>query len=193
MGYLEETNKQRITNGLCKKCGKCCRLTTNLDYSYRELKRQARHGNTEALEFISIFTPYETIDEAKKIDSYIVEAILELATKKGLKESDITFYKCKYILDNNKCSIYEERPEFCRNRPKNGWEIMPSSCGYNAWMFEQREANREEVRKAKEKSIDLKLMRKNTTDPIVLKKIISIEKRIRTTLESFSQYGSADW
>ena len=46
---------------------------------------------------------------------------------------------------------------------------------------------------AKEDLLELKLLKQKTNDPDVLKKISSVENKIKHTVEAFKKYGSQNW
>ncbi len=189
--YEENYIKSR-PQSLCKMCGKCCRVISNTKYTYDEIKEMAANGNDYAKDFLNIFEPYESIEEARAVDAATVDNILR-EKKDNIKEEDMTFYKCRYILDNNMCSIYEERPKLCIYCPSNGWVVTPPGCGFESWLFLKREEDMKKVRKAKEELLDLRVMRKKTQDFEILKKIDSVEKKVCNTIELFAEYGSKYW
>ena len=191
---IGECNKSMHPEGLCKKCGKCCRLATNIKYTYSEIKKLAQEGNEYAVDFIKIFEPYPSIEDARKVDSATVDNILqEIELKGNIDIKDVTFYKCRYVLQNNMCSIYEERPTVCRNFPPTAWSVTPVGCGFKHWLFLKQEEYMQKVRKAKEELLDLRIMRNKTEDERLLKKIESVEKKIENTINMFSDYGSKYW
>jgi Fe-S-cluster containining protein len=115
----------------CKRTGTCCRLASS-EFSYEELKHKAKNSDNFAGQFTSIFIPYDDIEEARKIfPEYIdvVESRLDA-------EEKIYFYHCPHITDENSCSIYEDRPQICRDFPNNPLAILPFTCGYNEWKDE---------------------------------------------------------
>ena len=48
----------------CSKCGNCCRLATS-EHSYEQLKQRAMRGDKFARDFVSVFVPYKSEDEAR--------------------------------------------------------------------------------------------------------------------------------
>ncbi len=194
MGSYEENYLKKRPQSLCKMCGKCCRVVTNTKYTYDEIKKLAREGNEFAKDFIKIFEPYPSIEAARAVDAGIVDNIIEhLKSDNNYDENSITFYKCKYLLDNNKCSIYEERPTLCIHCPSSGWVVTPPGCGFEGWLFLQREEDKHKVRRAKEEFLELQLLKKKTKDPQILAKIESVEKKIQHTIDIFKAYGSENW
>lgn len=191
--HEEEYVKNRPQE-LCKMCGKCCRVITNTQYTYDEICEMASQGNEYAKDFIKIFKPYNSIEDAKKVDKETVENIINrLKDNETFNPDTITFYGCKYILPDNSCPIYEERPALCRVCPSSGWAITPPGCGFTAWQFLRREEDKSKIRKAKEELLELKIMRKKTTTDSILKKIDSVERKIYNNIEMYAPQGSHDW
>ncbi len=194
MGSYEENYLNKRPQSLCKMCGRCCRVITNTKYPYQTIKKMAQEGNEFAIDFLKIFEPYPSVESARKVDNAIVENIKQmLETDGNYDESNITFYHCRYLLDNNLCSIYEERPTLCIHCPSSGWVVVPPGCGFEGWLFLKREEDKQKVRKAKEEYIELQLLKRKTSDEKILNKINSVEKKIQHTIEIFKQYGSQDW
>jgi hypothetical protein len=77
--------------------------------------------------------------------------------------------------------------------PSSGWVVTPPGCGFEAWLFLKREEDMQRVRQAKEELLDLKVMRTKTHDENLLKKIDSVENKIRNTIKIFSEKGSMYW
>jgi len=191
--YIDNIISQRPKD-LCKKCGRCCRVATNNKYTYNQLKNMASDGNEYAQDFIKVFEPYPSIEAARAVDAEIVDNIIKNLKEQNLyDENDITFYGCRYITDNNLCSIYEERPIMCSLCPANGWVVIPPNCGYESWGFMKREEDMRKVRRAKEELIDLEVMKKKTQNEELSKKIEAVEKKLGKTIDMFSEYGSHSW
>lgn len=193
MGSYEDNYLLRRPQELCNMCGRCCRVVTT-SKPYKELKALEETGDKGACEFLKIFTPYPSIEAARKVDRELVDNVIELLKADGnFDESRLTFYGCKYLLKNNLCSIYEERPALCRHCPSTPWSIVPPGCGFEGWLFMEREKAKEKVRKAKEDLLELRLLKNKNKDEEILKKITSVEHKIQTTIELYKKYGSYDW
>ena len=193
MGSYEESYLSKRPQELCHMCGRCCRVVTT-PRPYEELKKLAALGDSMADDFLKIFEPYSSIDEARKVDKELVDNIISLLKIDGrFDENSTTFYHCKYLLDNNLCSIYEERPVLCKHCPSTPWAIVPPGCGFEGWLFLEREKAKEKIRKSKEELLELKLLKSRTNDDSVLKKIESVEHKIATSIELYKKYGSYDW
>ena len=112
----------------CNKCGECCKLMIS-SYSPVQLKQRAIRGDKFAREFLSIFIPYESEE--------IVEAICPDYYNKLQEYMDederLYFYYCSKLGADNLCSDYENRPQICKDYPRNPHKILPDSCGYLPW------------------------------------------------------------
>lgn len=113
----------------CVGCATCCNLACS-EFSPQELKRRAENGDNFAKQFTSIFIPYESKEDARKIYPEYIQMLEEN------KEEDVYFYHCPKLTKDNKCSDYENRPQICRDFPDNPLSILPVSCGYKKWKDE---------------------------------------------------------
>lgn len=191
-GNDESYIKNRPQN-LCHMCGCCCRVLTP-PKTYEEIKLLEAQGDEKAIDFMKIFTPYPSIEAAREVAPAIVDNIIRrLEEDNKYNKKTITFYKCKYLLDDNKCSIYEERPTLCRHFPITPWSVVPPGCGFEAWLFWKREEDKQKIRKAKEDYIELELLKTKTTNPENLKKIEAVQNKIKHSIELFKDYGSEYW
>ncbi len=112
----------------CNKCAACCRLATS-EYSYTQLKQRAMRGDKFSSDFVSVFVPYESEEEAKKVNPEYFELLNELV------EDKIYCYYCPKMKDNL-CTDYENRPDICKDFPHNPLKLLPASCSYNEWKNE---------------------------------------------------------
>ena len=111
----------------CIKCGACCKLAVS-PYSYVQLKQRAMKGDKFSEEFVSVFIPYETEEEAKAVNPEYFALLNRL-----VEDDKIYYYHCPKIDENNLCTIYENRPSICKNFPHNPLKLLPSMCSYNEW------------------------------------------------------------
>ena len=86
-------------------------------------------GDKFASDFVSVFVPYENEEDAKKVNPEYFEMLNELV-------EDKTYYYYCPKLDGNVCTIYENRPNICREYPHNPLKLLPASCSFNAWKNE---------------------------------------------------------
>lgn len=192
MGSYEENYLNKRPQSLCHMCGRCCRVVTT-PKPYKELVQLAQEGDEGARDFLKIFEPYPSVESAREVDEELVDNIFNRMREGGHSTDDITFYGCKYLLDNNMCSIYEERPLLCRHCPSTPWVIVPPGCGFEGWLFSMREKDKKKIRKSKEDLLELKLLKTKMKNPEDLKKIEAVEAKIYNTIEKYKKYGSENW
>lgn len=113
----------------CIGCATCCKLACS-EFSPEELKQKADNGDNFAGQFLSVFVPYKSKEEARKIYPEYIELLKENG------ENDVYFYHCSKVTEDNRCSDYENRPQICRDFPDNPLSILPKACGYNEWKEE---------------------------------------------------------
>lgn len=175
---------------LCLMCGRCCRMSTT-QFSHQELTKLAEEGDQGAIDFLDIFVPYESVEEARKLDAPIVNNIINNLDKD--KREDVTFYHCKHIQDNNYCGNYENRRDLCRNFPSTAWAVAPPGCGYEGWLFQKQEEIKAKVRKWKESILEYKAELNNEKAPEIRAKIELVIEKTQKLIDSYAKYGSADW
>lgn len=113
----------------CAGCATCCNLACS-EFSPEELRQKAENGDNFAKQFTSIFIPYDSKEEARKIYPEYIQML------EDNKEDDVYFYHCPKLTEDNRCSDYENRPQICRDFPDNPLSILPNSCGYKKWKEE---------------------------------------------------------
>lgn len=116
-------------NFQCIGCATCCNLACS-EFSPEELKHKADNGDKFANQFLSVFIPYNSKEEARKVYPEYIKMLDEC------KEDKVYFYHCPKLTDDNRCSDYENRPQICRDFPDNPLSILPKSCGYKKWKEE---------------------------------------------------------
>ncbi len=113
----------------CKGCATCCNLACS-EFSPDELKQKAENGDNFANQFLSVFIPYNSREEAAKIYPEYLKLLDDTI------EEPVYFYHCPKLNDCNRCSDYENRPKICRVFPDNPLSILPKSCGFYEWRQE---------------------------------------------------------
>ena len=113
----------------CVGCGTCCKLACS-EFSPDALKQKAEAGDRFATQFLSVFVPYNSKEEAR----IVYPEYIEMLEKN--KEDNVYFYHCPKLTDCNRCSDYENRPQICRDFPDNPLALLPKSCGYARWKEE---------------------------------------------------------
>ena len=193
MSSYEENYLAKRPQHLCHMCGKCCRVVTT-SLSYAELKQMEQDGDKGAVDFLSLFVPYDSIESARNVDAGVVDNIINRLKSDGsFDEKEITFYGCKYLQDNNLCSRYETRLDLCKHCPSTPWSIVPPGCGFEGWLFWQREEIKQKIRKSKEELLELNLLRMRTKDENTLQKINIVEHKIQRGIDFYKKYGSENW
>ncbi len=143
---------------LCQKCGRCCRSATTY-HSYKELLKMVEEGEQEAIDFLEIFEPFPSIEEARKVVPEQVDQVLRvLSDREDFDINDVTFYHCRYVTEEGLCGIYERRPRCCIDAPYHGWAVMPPGCGFEGWQFRQRETQKADIRKLKEVQFQMEML-----------------------------------
>ena len=110
----------------CSQCGNCCRLAVS-EYSYEQLKQRASRGDKFSRDFVSVFVPYKTDEEARKANPEYFDLLEDT-----MEDQKVYYYYCPKLTDNE-CSDYENRPNICKDFPHNPLKLLPSTCSYNAW------------------------------------------------------------
>ena len=177
---------------ICKKCGKCCKLIASTK-SYEQLCKEAEEEDKVAVNFLKLFLPYSSIDEARKIDANVVDTNIALNKKLYGKDTQTYFYYCRYLGEDNSCNVYDMRPKMCRFFPKNEFIVLPEDCAYEGFAFIAREKVKAKVRKAKEELLDIKVLRNSEQQRGVIEKFNRLEKKLLETIDEYKNFGSQDW
>lgn len=129
----------KMPQKLCRQCGQCCKVVCFKNgLTYDEVKNLATQDMSSsnepsqiegAKDFLAIFKPYKSLEEAKANNPDLVEKF-QKKTKKEKVEAD-HFYCCRFLTKENKCLIHEDRPTLCRMYPiPNEGTIFYNNCGY---------------------------------------------------------------
>ena len=145
----------------CKMTGQCCRVASPSTPAHKLLQKAAE-GSMYAREFFNIFVPYPSHEAARLVSPGTVERSLACAsTQEDFEDSSqVHFYKCLYLADDNKCKIHEDRPQICRNFPDSPFTVMPPGCAFEGW----KKSCKDEYSKAKENLKFLKELQETLTD-----------------------------
>jgi Fe-S-cluster containining protein len=143
----------------CCSLGSCCKGASP-STPYHQLLKRAAAGDEFARGFFSIMIPYQSHAEAEKVVPGVVERTLKAAEKlpdfKG--PQDIVFYHCRYQTEDNKCGVWEDRPQFCRDYPDTPFVVMAPGCAFEPWAKACKEkyfALKEEVAQLKNLKAEL--------------------------------------
>ncbi len=114
----------------CSCCGSCCRLASS-EYSFEELQQRAKNGDKFSQEFVSVFVPYKSKDEPRKLFPDYIELL-----EKTFKGEELYFYYCPKLGTDGLCTDYKNRPDICRIFPSDPLVVFPMKCAYNQWKQE---------------------------------------------------------
>lgn len=114
----------------CGCCGSCCKLASS-EYSYEQLKERAKNGDKFSQDFVSIFIPYTSKEEPRKLFPEYIELL-----EQTFVSEELYFYHCPKIGENGLCTDYENRPDICRIFPSDPLVVFPTKCSYNVWKEE---------------------------------------------------------
>ena len=136
-GLAKEVEKLlKMPQHLCKQRGICCRVATfKGSLSHADIQALAddpqAEGHEQARDFASIFLPFESQEAVREEASEFVDRVRDFAAGKGQDPDSITFFHCKYVLEDGRCGVHEDRPVGCRVYPfphKN--TIFHPGCGF---------------------------------------------------------------
>jgi len=165
-------------------CGKCCRVVV-ASVPHDELLKHAKEGDKSSIEFLELFEPYENVEAAMEVDAEIVKNIPDYQNR--------TFYHCRYLQDDNLCSRYQTRYEVCKLFPSSPWAVYPPGCGFEGWLFQEREKHKKSIRKLKE---DRLYYQAKLNTPITDKErdlYNQLIDKINQRVDLYAKYGSKDW
>ncbi|MGE0199969.1 MAG: YkgJ family cysteine cluster protein [Candidatus Melainabacteria bacterium] len=126
----------KMPQHLCKQRGICCKVATfKGSLSAAEIQALANDptadGHESARDFIALFEPYETQEAVRAIADEFVDRVRHVAAGKGEDPDKISFFACRYVQQDGRCGIHEDRPVGCRVYPfphKN--TIYHPGCGF---------------------------------------------------------------
>jgi Fe-S-cluster containining protein len=137
LGLANEVSKlMKLPQHLCKQRGMCCKVATfKGSLSFEDIQALAKDpdapGHKSARDFASIFLPYDSQAQVREIAGEFVDRIRGFAAAKGQDPDQITFFKCKYVLDDGRCGVHEDRPAGCRVYPfPHRSTIYHPGCGF---------------------------------------------------------------
>ncbi len=193
MNKLEYSTKTRPQR-LCKACGKCCTMAV-CQYTKEELEQFSECKESEAGDFLSVFTPYKNLDIPRTISTEYVDFIVnKLKEQNKFDEKEPIFLKCKHSMPGGACAIYENRFGWCRRAPRHAWTIMPCGCGFEGWQFGLREQIKHSVRVLKEYLYECEITYGH--DGIVPGKNITVRElteKIKSKIAPYERFGAFYW
>ncbi len=131
---------------LCKQQGLCCRVAVFKGLaSHQELLTLAHDPSPAdpelqamARDFASIFIPHPSHAEAHALAPHFVEEVKARAATQSQPPEAVTFYHCRYVQEDNRCGVHEDRPSGCRAYPiPHSRSLFHKGCGYEAQAKQQ--------------------------------------------------------
>jgi Fe-S-cluster containining protein len=120
----------------CCSTGDCCKGASP-SIPYHALLLKAAQGDDFARGFFSIFVAYPDHQAAHRVVPGLVERTLNAARKSRDKfpngDADVVFYRCRYHQPDNRCGVWEDRPQFCRDYPDTPFVVMAPGCAFEEW------------------------------------------------------------
>jgi Fe-S-cluster containining protein len=143
----------------CCNTGDCCKGASP-SVPYHQLLAKAVAGEDFARGFFSIMVPYASHAEAERVVPGLVQRTIRASEKLEDFKSpdDIVFYRCRYQTADDKCGVWEDRPQFCRDYPDTPFVVMAPGCAFEPWAAackDKYNAMKAEVSKLKELKAEL--------------------------------------
>ncbi len=128
----------KLPQHLCKTRGMCCKVATfKSNMSYEQLKALAESDDpnaSNAREFLTLFIPFETEEEVRAIAPVFVDRVKEADPEKA---DAVSFFHCRFVGDDGRCMIHEDRPTGCRIYPfPHEKTIYHPGCGFEEKGYE---------------------------------------------------------
>lgn len=144
----------------CCSLGSCCKGASPSTPYHQLLKRAANPEDNFARTFFSIMIPYKNHAEAETVVPGLVSRTKAAALKQPdvfKCDADLVFYHCRFLLENNRCGIWEDRPQFCRDYPDTPFIVMAPGCAFEPW----RDTCQKKFNALKSNVDDLKQLKKS--------------------------------
>lgn len=124
----------------CCSHGDCCKGTSP-SVPYHQLWAKAAKGEAFARGFLSIMEAYPSHEAAAAVVPSVVERTLRAAAKSDAFASpeDVVFYHCRYLGADNRCTVYHDRPQFCRDYPDTPFVVFAAGCAFEPWAMACRQ------------------------------------------------------
>lgn len=144
----------------CCSLGSCCKGASPSTPYHELLKRTSGDNPSDfARGFFSVMIPYLSHQEAEAVVPGLVERTRRAAEKQTVfkTDDDLVFYHCRYLTDSNRCGVWEDRPQFCRDYPDTPFVVMAPGCAFESW----RDACTKKFNALKSEVADLKTLKDN--------------------------------
>lgn len=124
----------------CNMQAACCSVAVP-SIPVKEMLSGAAQGHETCRDLMNVFIPHPSHQAAR--DFYHeqpehIDRVLRLVAAQNTKTQqapeDVVFYHCRYLGKDRKCTVYEDRPTFCRDYPASPMAILVKGCGYEPWV-----------------------------------------------------------
>ena len=124
-----------LPQALCKQRGICCRVATFRGLATPDELTAFTHEDSllgeHARAFASIFKAYPNSEAVAAIAPQFVERVVEKALAQGKNPDAIGFYHCRFVQEDGRCGVHEDRPTGCRGYPVvHEKTLFHPGCGF---------------------------------------------------------------
>ena len=124
-----------LPQSLCKQRGICCRVATFLGLATPAELEALTHEDSplgeHAQAFASIFEAYPSHEAVAALAPEFVERVRSKAESQGKQPDDIGFYHCRFVQEDGRCGVHEDRPSGCRGYPVvHEKTLFHPGCGF---------------------------------------------------------------
>lgn len=123
----------------CNLQAACCAVSTP-SLPPGELLAAAALGDETARNFFSLFIPHVSHEVAQAFYpeepqhiARVCKIVKARATRNAMETDELVFYHCRYLDEQRRCRVYEDRPTLCREYPVSPMNILVKGCGYEDW------------------------------------------------------------
>ena len=96
---------------VCRQCGKCCKdFTLNSNLGKLKAKVTVNEQEIDLTDKVVCREFLDTMIRKRKLDPVFGRALRFIT----VDDNDYLRFKCNYLTGENKCAIYDIRPEICR-------------------------------------------------------------------------------
>lgn len=167
-------------NVFCNGCGMCCKLIPVKDGDFILVRDGFQIIDYDFLAGLTKLTN----EEARNIDSEYIDKVENIFP-------DVSFYSCKYLSDDNKCSL-KQQPSVCHKFPSTALALIPDDCSCSGDIFVKNESLKKRIRMIKEEILDYEtlILTADKKEAVSYRKIIENLTRFVT---KYKDFGSDNW
>lgn len=122
LGLAKEVERLlKLPQSLCKQRGICCKVATfKGSMNAADIAQLAQEDSIEgemARDFRAIFLPYENQETVQALAPEFVDRVRAKAQEKGQDPDRVSFFQCRFLQEDGRCGVHEDRPVGCRTYP----------------------------------------------------------------------------